>query len=56
MTDVISPVADAWPGAQANPLPGGFGVFNNKLYILGGFTINVAIPPTRSGSLLPTPP
>src|SRR5438093_2930078 len=38
VTDVISPVAAPWPGANAGTtLPGGFTVFNNKLYILGGF-------------------
>ncbi len=34
--------ADDWPGAQSTIVPGGFSVFNNKLYILGGFNINVA--------------
>ena len=33
---------DDWPGAQGTVLPGGFAVANNKLYILGGFNINVA--------------
>jgi plastocyanin len=33
---------DNWPGAGGTTLPGGFAVANNKLYILGGFTINVA--------------
>ena len=37
VTDVISPVASPWPGAMGTILPGGFSVFNNKLYILGGF-------------------
>jgi hypothetical protein len=37
VTDVISPVAAPWPGALGMVLPGGFTVFNNKLYILGGF-------------------
>jgi N-acetylneuraminic acid mutarotase len=37
VTDVISPVAAPWPGAQGTTLPGGFTVFQNKLYILGGF-------------------
>ncbi len=38
VTDVISAVAAPWPGANAGTtLPGGFTVFNNKLYILGGF-------------------
>jgi len=34
---------DNWPGNVAGTiLPGGFAVVNNKLYILGGFNINVA--------------
>jgi plastocyanin/N-acetylneuraminic acid mutarotase len=34
---------DNWPGDSAGTiLPGGFAVANNKLYILGGFNINVA--------------
>ena len=37
VTDVISPVASPWPGAMGTIVPGGFSVFNNKLYILGGF-------------------
>jgi hypothetical protein len=43
-TDTITTLtgADDWPGAQGTVLPGGFSVFNNKLYILGGFNINVA--------------
>src|SRR4029077_3349888 len=31
------PVAAPWPGGLGMVLPGGFTVFNNKLYILGGF-------------------
>jgi hypothetical protein len=38
---VLSP-ADDWPGNPGSVLPGGFAVYNNKLYILGGFNINVA--------------
>jgi len=35
--------ADNWPGnILGTILPGGFAVTNNKLYILGGFNINVA--------------
>ena len=37
VTDVISPVAAPWPGGLGMVLPGGFTVFNNKLFILGGF-------------------
>jgi plastocyanin len=37
VTDVISAVAAPWPGGLGMVLPGGFTIFNNKLYILGGF-------------------
>src|SRR5439155_22616251 len=30
-----------WPGAMGSVLPCGFAVFNNKLCILGGFSINI---------------
>ena len=41
VTDTISAVAAPWPGALGNTtLPGGFSVFQNKLYILGGFTVS----------------
>jgi hypothetical protein len=34
---------DDWPGnASGTILPGGFAVYNNKLYILGEFNINVS--------------
>ena len=33
--------SDDWPGALGTVLPGGFTIANNKLYILGGFNINV---------------
>jgi hypothetical protein len=45
VTDSITtlPAGDNWPGdAVGTILPGGFAVVNNKLYILGGFNINVA--------------
>src|SRR4029077_21057742 len=32
-----SPVAAPWPAAGTTVIPGGFTVFQNKLYILGGF-------------------
>lgn len=35
--------ADPWSGAPANTLPGGGAVFNNRLYVLGGFTINAGM-------------
>jgi plastocyanin/N-acetylneuraminic acid mutarotase len=37
VADAISPVAAPWPAAGTTVLPGGFTVFQNKLYILGGF-------------------
>ena len=38
--DFVGPVVAPWPGdANGTTLPGGFSVFNNKLYILGGFDI-----------------
>jgi N-acetylneuraminic acid mutarotase len=42
-TDTATTLAtDNWPGDSAGTiLPGGFAVANNKLYILGGFNINV---------------
>ena len=44
VTDTISAIAAPWPGdADGITLPGGFSVFNNKLYIVGGFQINVAM-------------
>ena len=43
VTDTVATLTgDAWPGAMGTVLPGGFTVANNKLYILGGFNINVA--------------
>jgi N-acetylneuraminic acid mutarotase len=42
-TQTVLTGADNWPGDAAGTiLPGGFAVANNKLYILGGFNINVA--------------
>jgi hypothetical protein len=43
ITGSITTIAAPWPGAMGTILPGGFAVFNNKLYILGGFNINVGM-------------
>ena len=44
VTDMIDTVAAPWPGdTDGITLPGGFSVFNNKLYIVGGFRINTAM-------------
>jgi len=43
ITDTISTVPANWPSGDANILPGGFSVFNNNMYILGGFNVNVSM-------------
>lgn len=44
VTDTVESIASPWPGdSDGITLPGGFAVFNNKLYILGGFRINTAM-------------
>ncbi len=44
VSDTIESIAAPWPGdSDGITLPGGFSVFNNKLYILGGFRINTAM-------------
>ncbi len=41
VADVISVVTtDPWPGTTGNTLPGGAVVYNNKLYVIGGFVIS----------------
>ena len=43
-TMAVLPAADNWPGDAAGTiLPGGFAVVANKLYIVGGFNINVGM-------------
>lgn len=43
IADVMTTIAtDPWPAA-ANTLAGGHAVLNNKLYIIGGFNINVSM-------------
>jgi hypothetical protein len=39
VTDTISTVPAPWPPGDQNTLPGGFSIFNNKLFILGGFDV-----------------
>lgn len=43
ITDAITTVTAPWPGAGTAIVPGGFSVFANKLYILGGFDINTGV-------------
>src|SRR5260221_497546 len=43
-TDTMSILAtDPWSGSPGNTLPGGGAVYNNKLYVFGGFTISVGM-------------
>jgi N-acetylneuraminic acid mutarotase len=39
VADVITTVAANWPPGDASILPGGITVFNNTIYILGGFDV-----------------
>jgi len=44
VTDVIETIPAPWPGdTDGITLPGGFTVYNNKLYVLGGFRINTSM-------------
>ncbi len=44
VTDTIESISAPWPGdSNGITLPGGFAVFKNKLYLLGGFQINTAM-------------
>ena len=44
VADTIESIAAPWAGdSDGITLPGGFAVFNNKFYILGGFRINTAM-------------
>jgi hypothetical protein len=44
IADTLTTLGDNWPQAPTNAtLPGGFAVHANKLYIIGGFNINVAM-------------
>ena len=55
ITDTITTIGAPWPGAMGTILPGGFTVFDNKLYILGGFNINVGVVDTI-WEFTPSPP
>jgi N-acetylneuraminic acid mutarotase len=43
VADSIRTIPSGWPPGHHNILPGGFSVFNNKLYILGGYNISVSM-------------
>jgi hypothetical protein len=43
IADVITDVPANWPPGDQNILPGGWSVFTNKFYILGGFNVNTSV-------------
>ena len=43
ITDTMSTVPANWPSGDANILPGGFSEYNNNMFILGGFNINISM-------------
>jgi len=43
IADAMSTVPANWPSGDANILPGGFSVYNNNMFILGGFNVNVSM-------------
>jgi hypothetical protein len=44
IADSITTVVNInWPPGDMNVLPGGISVFNNKIYILGGFNVNTSV-------------
>jgi hypothetical protein len=54
-TDSISTTGmDAWPETLANTLPGGFAVYSNKLFILGGFNLSTGAMTNRIWQFDPT--
>src|SRR5437773_6034570 len=55
VTDTVTTIGAPWPGAMGTILPGGFAVFDDKLYILGGFNINVGVVDTI-WEFTPSPP
>ena len=54
VTDALTAVAAPWPDGVGNILPGGFSVFNNKLYILGGFNIPGGVATSAIWEFTPT--
>jgi N-acetylneuraminic acid mutarotase len=54
VTDALSGVAAPWPGAAGTTLPGGFTIFQNKLYILGGFNIPGGVSTNQIWEFTPT--
>jgi hypothetical protein len=54
VTDTISAIAAPWPQGTVNVVPGGFTIFQNKLYILGGFDIPGGVSTNQIWEFTPT--
>ena len=55
VADVITTVATDWPPGDANTLPGGITVFNNKIYILGGYDVLNVVSTNQIWEFTPNP-
>ena len=55
VADSITSVPSNWPPGDAGTLPGGFTVFNNKLFTLGGFDIPNGIGTNQIWAFTPNP-
>jgi N-acetylneuraminic acid mutarotase len=55
VADVITTVATDWPPGDANTLPGGITVFNNKIYILGGYDVLNVVSTDQIWEFTPNP-
>src|SRR5437588_2186601 len=55
VADVITTVATDWPPGDASTLPGGITVFNNQIYILGGYDVLNGIGSDQIWEFTPNP-
>jgi N-acetylneuraminic acid mutarotase len=55
VADVITTVATDWPPGDASTLPGGITVFNNTIYILGGYDVLNAVSTNQIWAFTPNP-
>ena len=55
ITDTITSVASNWPPGDSSILPGGFSVFNNTFFILGGFDIPNGLGTNQIWQFTPNP-
>jgi plastocyanin/N-acetylneuraminic acid mutarotase len=55
VADVITTVATNWPPGDASTLPGGITVFNNTIYILGGYDVLNVVSTDQIWAFTPNP-